>query len=268
MTSFFLWMSSRFLFLFLTVFFFFIVPSKASICDILPLLWQKASSPPCMDAQLLYDLSAPWISGKYCWKPMLCGNDRISCQSAPLHPPILYVVGLCHSKNKKNQTHKCLYGVWLLLFSVLLVSSQIRALLRLRGMLFVHQANHLLKLYVFLRMLSLWHTASCGGALPIIWCERGALREPLPAAQTRVCGLTPGSLSARHQIMGRARGSPLLSSPHHSFRELISSSLWPAIICSISWPISELSFFFICSNKCCVCSRQQMPLPICEQCCM
>lgn len=50
-------------------------------------------------------------------------------------------------------------------------------------MLFVHQTNHLLKLCVFLRTPSPWHTASHGGALPIIWCARDAQREPLPTAQ-------------------------------------------------------------------------------------
>lgn len=79
-------------------------------------------------------------------------------------------------------------------------------------------------------------------------------RSPLPGLE--VCALSLGSLSARHQIMGRARGSPLFSSPHHSFGRLINFSLWPAIIYSISWPISELACFcvlkaiFACSSNC------------------
>lgn len=117
-----------------------------------------------MDAQPLYD-------GKYCWKPMLCGNDRITCQSAS--PPPSFMLLVCVTQKKKGVkkgagTSVCTASDYCFFCSVLLVSSQIRALLRLHGMLFVHQANHLLKLYVFLRMLSLWHTASRGGALPII----------------------------------------------------------------------------------------------------
>lgn len=56
---------------------------------------------------------------------------------------------------------------------------------------------------------------------------------------------TPGSLSACRQIMGRARGSPLLSSPHHSFAELISFSLWPAMIYS---PVYFMAHFKISAS--------------------
>ena len=62
-----------------------------------------------------------------------------------------------------------------------------------------------------------------------------------PLHRHEYCVLILGSLSARYQIMGRARWSPLLSSLHHSFGELINSTLWPAIIYSISWPISDLA---------------------------
>lgn len=120
MTSFSLWMPSP-LFLFLTVLFFvfflfLLCHQKAPIWDIFPLLWQKASSPPCMDAQPLYD-------GKYCWKPMLCGNDRISCQSASPPPSCMLLVCVTQKKgSKKRGKYKCLYGVWLLLFLFRVVS--------------------------------------------------------------------------------------------------------------------------------------------------
>lgn len=85
----------------------------------------------------------------------------------------------------------------------------------------------------FLRMPFPWHVASHGGALPIIWCAQEAQREPLPATpRWSLCVFAPGSLSARGRIMGRAGESLLFSSPHYSFGKLISSFLWPAIICS------------------------------------
>lgn len=79
-------------------------------------------------------------------------------------------------------------------------------------------------------MPSPWHKASLARALPII----GGLREGpsvsrCPLHRHEVCVFTPGSLSARRRIMGGSAREP---SPHHSFGELISSSLWPAIICS------------------------------------
>lgn len=110
-------------------------------------------------------------------------------------------------------------------------------------MLFIHQTNHLLKLCVFLRMPFPWHSASHGGALPIIWCAREAQLELLPTAQKRsLCVFTPGSLAARLWIMGRARESPLFSSPHYSFGRLISSFRWPAIIFS---PVYFMAHFRI-----------------------
>lgn len=63
-----------------------------------------------------------------------------------------------------------------------------------------------------------------------------------PLHRHEVCVFTPGSLSARRQIMGRARESLHLSSPHHSFGKLISSSLWPAIIHS---PVYFMAHFRI-----------------------
>ncbi len=66
-----------------------------------------------------------------------------------------------------------------------------------------------------------------------------------PLHRHEVCVFTPGSLSARRRIMGRARGSPLFSSPHHSFGELISSSLWPVIIYS---PVYFMAHFRISAS--------------------
>lgn len=81
----------------------------------------------------------------------------------------------------------------------------------------------------FLRMPFPWHAASHGGALPIIWCTREAQREPLAATQRRrLCVFAPGSLSARGRTTARAGESLSFSSPHYSFGQLISSSLWPA----------------------------------------
>lgn len=66
-----------------------------------------------------------------------------------------------------------------------------------------------------------------------------------PLHRHEVCVFTPGSLSARLQIMGRARESPLFGSPHHSFGELISSSLWPAIIYS---PVYFMAHFRVSAS--------------------
>lgn len=66
-----------------------------------------------------------------------------------------------------------------------------------------------------------------------------------PLHRHEVCVFTPGSLSARRRIMGRARGSPLRGSPHQSFGELISSSLRPAIIYS---PVYFMAHFRISAS--------------------
>ena len=66
-----------------------------------------------------------------------------------------------------------------------------------------------------------------------------------PLHRHEVCVFTPGSLSTCRRIMGRVRGSPLFSSPHHSFRELISFSLWPAIIYS---PVYFMAHFRISAS--------------------
>lgn len=66
-----------------------------------------------------------------------------------------------------------------------------------------------------------------------------------PLHRHEVCVFTPGSLSASHRIIGRVRGSPLSCSPHHSFGELISSSQWPAIICS---PVYFMAHFRISTS--------------------
>lgn len=109
-------------------------------------------------------------------------------------------------------------------------------------MLFVHQTNHLLKLCVFLCTPSPWHTASRGGALPIIWCIGMPSVGHCPLHRHEVRVFTPGSLSACCWIMGRARGSALFSAPNHSFGELISFSLWPAIIYSPVYFMAHFRF--------------------------
>lgn len=152
----------------------------------------------------------------------------------------LYSVRLCG--DRQSNTHLLVLSLTLLLFLYFQDALDTASV----GMLFIHQTNHLLKLCVFLHMPFPWHVASRGGALPIIWCVREAQREPLPTAQKwSLCVFTPGSLSARRWIMGRARESLLFSSPHYSFGKLISTSLWPAIISS---PVYFMAHFRISAS--------------------
>lgn len=66
-----------------------------------------------------------------------------------------------------------------------------------------------------------------------------------PLHRNEVCVFTPGSLSAHCWIMGRARASPVFSSPHYSFGKRISSFQWPAIICS---PVYFMAHFRISAS--------------------
>lgn len=166
MTSFSLWMPSP-LFLFLTVLFlvfFFYCAIKRPLYGIFCHYCDKKHS--LLPAWMLNRFTMGNTVGNQCCVVMI---ESAVNQHPPLRLVCCWFVSLKKKGVKKGaSTSVCTASDYCFFCSVLLVSSQIRALLRLHGMLFVHQANHLLKLYVFLRMLSLWHTASRGGALPII----------------------------------------------------------------------------------------------------
>lgn len=124
------------------------------------------------------------------WHLGLLGNtDRNQCcvimnESAvsqrQIFPLLSYCMSLRVRANIQTHTHKHTLS-YILYIENALGSFYLSVSVR---MLFVHQTNHLLKLCVFLCTPSPpWHTASHGGALPIIRCVRDAQREPLPTAQ-------------------------------------------------------------------------------------
>lgn len=176
---------------------------------------------------------------------MLCDNERICCHSTL---DLSVFVVLYVSQDVRRHTDALKHTVVLPFSYSLLYFEDVPDYFYLSvtvHMLFVNQINHLLKLYVSLHVVPL--------AYRFMWqCSTNYLMSAgcpawahCPLHRHKVCVFTPGSLSARVQIMVRARGSPLFSSPHHSFDKLISSSLWPAVIYS---PVYFMAHFRISAS--------------------
>lgn len=192
---------------------------------------------------------------------MLCDNERISCQS-DLDLSTFFVLHATQDVYRHTQTHFLSDYCFSYIVGKLSILSAVQS--PFPCCLFIRQT--ICWSCVFFSACRPLGKERHVGVLYQLSDTRGApstSRSPLPRLE--VCVLTLGSLSARHQIMGKARGSPLITSPHHSFGELINSSLWPAIIYSISWPISELArlsvlkAIFACSWDCTI---QQWLLPV------
>lgn len=187
---------------------------KSPIYVVLLLLWHIWFSPPCMAAQLPFDFLTPGIVRKYWWKPVLCDNERICCQSALDLSTfvVLYVSQDARKHKDKMHTHKHTFAfpLWLCRFPIFLGHS--RFFLPVSACcLFIRQticwscvffsARH--PLGTLLHMAVLYQLSDACGTPSVSHC---------PLHRHEVCVFTPGSLSAWRQIMGRARGSPLFSS--------------------------------------------------------
>lgn len=232
---------------------------KGPIYCIVSLPWHICFSLPCAAARLPFDFLTPWIVWKYWWKPMLCDNEQISCQSA-LDLSTFVALYVTQDVLRHIQTRLFFLSDYCFFYTVSKPQILSSAPYPSACCLFIRQT--ICWSCVFFSACRPLGTELHVGVLYQLSDVRGAPSTSLsPLHGHEVCVLALGSLSARHQIMGRARGSPLLGSSHHSFGELINSSLWPAIIYSISWSISELGL--LCMFKpIYACSRVFLFFPV------
>lgn len=167
---------------------------------------------------------------------MLCDNERMCCQSAlDLSTFVVLYVSqdVCRHTNAHTRQHVCASSLWIFRFPHIL-----------RMLSILPTSPSLSACCLFIRRAICWNCVFFSARRPlgtllhvvVLYQLSDARGMPsvgqCPLHGHEVCVFTPGSLSARCRIMGRARGSLQFSTPHHSFGELISFSLWPVIIYS------------------------------------
>lgn len=176
---------------------------------------------------------------------MLCDNERICCQSVlDLSTFVeLYVSQDVCRHTDAHRKNICASSLWLCHFSYIL-----------RRLPILSTSSSLSACCLFIRQTICWNCVFFSARRPlgtllhvvVLYQLSDACGMPsvghCPLHRHEVRVFTPGSLSACCWIMGRARGSALFSAPNHSFGELISFSLWPAIIYSPVYFMAHFRF--------------------------